>query len=214
VQGDDLRKLAQRKESDSQDAQVADGKLMILAVGRLVEKKGLDDALEALSLLARRGVSFTYRVIGDGPLLGELQAQVRRLHLEDQVEFAGAMPRPEVFREMGRCDVFFLPSREASSGDREGTPTVLIEAGALGIPCVATFHAGTPEIILDGKTGLLAAERDHERLADHLQSLAGDPALRQRLGDAARAHIDTEFELASQCARLETIYRKCLRAGS
>ena len=214
VRGDELRNLAQRGESASQGARVKGEKLEILAVGRLVEKKGLDDALEALGILARRGVPFTYRIIGDGPLMSDLQEQVRRLHLENHVEFAGAMPRREVFKEMGRCDVFFLPSREASSGDREGTPTVLIEAGALGIPCVATFHAGTPEIILDGKTGLLAAERDVEKLADHLQDLAGDAALRRRLGDAARTHIDSEFELDSQCAHLEIIYRQCLRAGS
>jgi glycosyltransferase involved in cell wall biosynthesis len=214
VQGDELRKLARSEPRDVPQEEDSGPKLVILAVCRLVEKKGLDDALDALSLLAQRDVSFTYRIIGDGPLLAALQAQVQRLHLEDHVEFAGAMPRRDVFREMGRCDLLFLPSRAASSGDREGTPTVLIEAGALGIPCVATVHAGTPEIILDGETGLLAAERDVKRMADHLQALAGEPALRRRLGEAARAHIDSDFELDSQCARLEKIYRACLGTTS
>jgi colanic acid/amylovoran biosynthesis glycosyltransferase len=214
VRGGELRTLAGCGLVRDRGERAADEPLNILAACRLVEKKGLDDALEALALLARRNVPFSYRIIGDGPLMPDLKNQARRLGLEEQVSFVGSMPRQDVIREMGSCDVFFLPSREAASGDREGTPTVLIEAGALGIPCVATFHAGTPEIILDGQTGLLAAERDVEQLATHLQSLAGDQNLCRRLGQAAQEHIDKDFELDSQCARLEAVYRSCLGSAS
>jgi glycosyltransferase involved in cell wall biosynthesis len=194
-------------------AETEPGIFRILAVGRLVEKKGLDDALAVAALLAQKDVRFRFRVVGEGPLRGALESQARALGLDSRVSFTGALPREAVFREMALCDVFFLPSRVASSGDREGTPTVLIEAGALGIPCVATRHAGTPEIVLDERTGLLADERDLRGLAERLERLARNAALRRELGEAARRHIEAEFELGSQCARLEAIYRRCLRNG-
>lgn len=187
----------------------ANGTFRILAVGRLVEKKGLDDALDAVALLHRRNVPFVFRIVGDGPLRTELGEQARRLGLSSRVEFRGSLSREDVFREMRWADVFFLPSRESRAGDREGTPTVLIEAGALGIPCLATRHAGTPEIVKDNESGLLNDERDVEGLAVSLEALARDPELRRRLGTGARRHIEAEFELESQCAVLEQVYRGC-----
>ncbi len=209
----ELRAALERAGGRREVVRDGDAELRLLAVGRLVEKKGLDDALEALAVLARRGVRYQFRIVGEGPLRGELESLTRRLGLNGQVEFAGALPREEVFREMAVCDAFFLPSRQAASGDREGTPTVLIEAGALGIPCVATRHAGTPEVVLDGVTGLLAAERDAAGLAAHLERLARDPTLRASLGEAARRHIEAEFEMEGQIRLLKDISRAALEAG-
>jgi len=211
VRIDELRRQVLRAGGGGDRLGTDEEGLRLLAVGRLVEKKGLDDALEAVALLVQHGVDFHFRIVGDGPLRGALESQAQDLGLVSRVEFTGSLPREAVFREMARCDVFFLPSRVAASGDREGTPTVLIEAGALGIPCVATIHAGTPEVVLDEQTGLLAEERDVGGLAERLERLARSEALRADLGAAARRHIEAEFELESQCARLESIYRRCLR---
>jgi glycosyltransferase involved in cell wall biosynthesis len=215
VRTDELRAAVGRQDRVGHAGAAGQGsELRLLAVGRLVEKKGLDDALAAIALLAGKGIRCRYRIVGEGPLRASLEAQARGLGLNGQVEFAGPLPRDQVFQEMAGCDAFFLPSRQATSGDREGTPTVLIEAGAMGIPCVATRHAGTPEVVLDGETGLLAEERDAAGLAAHLQRLALDAELRTRLGAAARRHIDAEFELVGQCRRLAAVYRRVLEAAA
>ncbi|MFQ5768159.1 MAG: glycosyltransferase [Acidobacteriota bacterium] len=210
VQGRKLREEASAARQEGGGGEDPASGLHLLAVARLVEKKGLDDALDALALVARRQIPFRFRIAGDGPLRSELESQAAVLGLRDRVEFLGALSRKAVFAEMGRTDLFFLPSRRAASGDREGTPTVLIEAGALGLPCVATLHAGTPEVVLHGETGLLAAERDVPALAEAVIRLARDRELRRRMGAAAMRHIEAGFELESQCARLESIYRRCL----
>ncbi len=209
VRGERLRWHVEEARRRQKGSPPAEGPLRVLTAARLVEKKGLDDALEALARLSQRGVAFTFRIVGDGPLRADLEARARTLGLAERVVFTGRLDREAVFAEMALADVFLLPSRTDASGDQEGTPTALIEACAVSIPCVSTFHAGIPEIILDGETGLLVPERDVAGLADRLERLARDPALRVRLGRAARARMDAEFDLDSQCARLESIYRRC-----
>jgi glycosyltransferase involved in cell wall biosynthesis len=209
VRGERLRRHVDEARRRQKGSPPAEGALRVLAAARLVEKKGLDDALEALARLSQRGVPFIFRIVGDGPLRTDLEARAAALGLADRVVFTGRLDREAVFTEMARADVFLLPSRTDASGDQEGTPTALIEACAVSIPCVSTLHAGIPEIILDGETGLLVPERDVAGLADRLERLAGDPELRARLGRAARARMDAEFDLDSQCARLESIYQRC-----
>lgn len=212
VRGERLRRRAEEVRRRAGPRR-ADAPIRVLGVGRLVEKKGFDDALAALALLARDGTGFEFRLAGDGPLRAELEAQVARLGLGPRTRFLGKIDREAVFDEMALADILLQPSRTAADGDAEGTPTVLMEAGALSLPSVATRHAGTAEVVIDEETGLLVAERDVRGLADRLARLVARPDDRARLGAAARRRIDAEFDLDGQCARLEEIYRGCLAAA-
>ncbi|HET6550510.1 MAG TPA: glycosyltransferase, partial [Solirubrobacter sp.] len=133
---------------------------VIAAVGRLVEKKGFDVLLDACALLARSGRRFRCELAGDGPLAGELRARA-----EGPVRFHGALPQREVRDLVAGAAVLAAPCVVASDGNRDGLPTVLLEAMALGTPCVATRVTGIPEAIRDGSTGLLVPERDAGALA-------------------------------------------------
>jgi len=103
-----------------------------------------------------------------------------------------------------------VPSRTARDGDQEGTPTVICEGSAATLPVVSTRHAGIPEQVDDGVTGLLADERDHETMAAHLVRLAADPALRVSMGLAGRAKMQREYSLAAHRSNLEAVYDELL----
>ncbi|MBA2442737.1 MAG: glycosyltransferase, partial [Rubrobacter sp.] len=126
----------------------------ILAVGRLVEKKGVGDLVEACALLARRGREFVCQIVGSGPLEEELRERIRRLGLEDRVELTGPRPQGELAGIVQDAAVFAAPCVVGSDGNRDGLPTVLLEAMALGTPCVSTDVTGIPEVLRDGETRL------------------------------------------------------------
>ena len=174
----------------------------IAFVGRLVEKKGLPDLLDAVALLRERGVAVPLDVVGAGPLEDALRAQVRVLELEDLATFHGPLPGDRVRQVLAAASVFAAPCVQASDGDRDGLPTVLLEAMAAGTPCVSTPVTGIPEAVLDGRTGLLVGERDPDALADAIARLLGDAVLRIRLATAARAHLEGCFDRRVQAAEL------------
>lgn len=178
----------------------------IVAVGRLVEKKGFADLVEACALLHRRGEQFTCEIIGDGPQRGDLEARIAALGLAGVVRLAGALPRPDVVRALQGAAVSALPCIVADDGDRDGLPTVLVEAMALGTPCVSTDVTGVPEVVRHGETGLCVAQRDPAVLAEALASLLGDTALRGRLAANARAMIEADFDVDCNAAQLRTLF--------
>jgi glycosyltransferase involved in cell wall biosynthesis len=174
----------------------------VVFVGRFVEKKGLDDLVEALALVGdlRPRVLF----VGAGPLEEPIRARAAGLGLD--ATFLGMRPPAEVARHLGESKILVSPSKKAPDGDCEGLPTTILEAAALGVPTVSTRHSGIPEAVLHGVTGLLGAEGDRVALADGMRRLLTDDALRSRLGDAARRHVQTHFDVAAQCRRLERLY--------
>lgn len=183
------------------------GPLRVLMVGREVEKKGFDDGIRACKALADRGIPTKLTLLGTG---GALQAPLRALASELALDVAWPDPATPVPEAMANADVLLVPSRVAANGDEEGTPTVIVEGGAARLPVVSTRHAGIPEQVDDGTTGLLAAERDVAGLADALAALAKDPARRAAMGEAARAKMQRECSLAAHRQRLEDIYRSIL----
>ncbi|GAB3208557.1 glycosyltransferase [Marinactinospora thermotolerans] len=178
---------------------------LIAAVGRLVEKKGFDVLLEACALLVARGVRFRCRIAGTGALAGELTALAERLGLAGTVEFTGPLPQPRVRELVGAAAVFAAPCVVGSDGNADGLPTVLLEAMALGTPCVSTDVTGIPEVVRDGETGLVVAQRDPAALADALAALLADPTLRVGLARAGRALVEREFDAAVQAGRLDAL---------
>jgi len=174
---------------------------VIAAVGRLVEKKGFQDLLEAAALLRDGGRSFRVDLVGVGQLEGALVAQIERLHLSEHVRMLGGLPQGEVVRIVGGATAFAAPCVVGADGNRDGLPTVLLEAMALGTPCVATPVTGIPEVLSDGVTGLLVPDRDPAALADALARLLDDADLRTSVAKAARDLIEAEFDTTRQ-ARL------------
>lgn len=179
-----------------------DGKLAVLTVGRFVEKKGTRDLILAFSLLCSRGWNAVLRIIGDGPLKREIAETVAHCGLEYRVEMLGYRDHASVLAELKRADVFALPSRTASDGDREGLPVSILEAAAMGLPVVSTVHTGIPEGVIDGKTGFLVSEGDVTQLAHRLEVLLRDGALREEFGMAGREHIMRSFDLECEMSKL------------
>jgi glycosyltransferase involved in cell wall biosynthesis len=184
------------------------GPPVILSVGRLIEKKGLGDVLAAAEILRRRGRSFRVEIIGAGPLKPALEAQVQRLALQDQVAFLGAQPQEAVRLAYQRATIFALPCVVTADGDRDGIPTVLLEAMASGVPVVSTSVSGIPEVIQSGHNGLLVAPHDPTMLADALGLLLADADLRDRLARAARSTIEAHFAIERNSRELVTLFQR------
>jgi glycosyltransferase involved in cell wall biosynthesis len=184
----------------------------ILAVGRLVEKKGFDQLIEACAVLRRRGVEFECTIVGeDGSAAGALRAQIERLGLAGTVCLHGAVTQDRL-REIYRgAHVFALPCQIMEDGDRDGFPNVLAEAMAMGVPVVSTAISGIPEMITDGVHGLLVEPRDPHALADALRRTLTDPALHAALARAGRARICERFDSRRTTLELRDLFATELR---
>jgi glycosyltransferase involved in cell wall biosynthesis len=178
----------------------------IVMVGRLVEKKGFEYALQAIAGQPEGGPPLRVSIAGDGPLRDRLATVAQDLGLQDRVTFLGALPHAEIKHLMSTADVVLAPSVVTPSGDRDSGIIVVKEAAASRVPSIGTYHGGIPEIIDDGTTGFLVAEHDVTALADRLRRILGDEVLRQRLGDAARAKMEREYDIVQRVAALEDIY--------
>ena len=174
----------------------------ILAVGRLVEKKGHETLLLAASLLRDRGLAFSLRFAGEGPEWSRLQRLVHELRLGDRVVFLGPLSESEVRAEYEQADVFALPCRKLANGDQDGLPNVILEAMAHGLPVVSTRLDGITEAIVDGDSGLLADQDDPAAFADHLGRLIEDVELRERIGEAGRNRVAASFERSASLPRV------------
>jgi glycosyltransferase involved in cell wall biosynthesis len=178
----------------------------------LVEKKGFPVFLDALALLAQRGRDFQADVVGGGPIEPALRAQIERLGLADRVRLAGPQPQERVRRYYDDADAFVLACLEAGDHDMDGTPIVLIEAMALGVPVISTPVSGNPELITDGTSGLLVTPGDAGALADAMEQLMDNPDLARRLAENARHAIESGFDLDSNIARLVAAIKKATQA--
>jgi glycosyltransferase involved in cell wall biosynthesis len=187
-------------------AREPDGLPLVLSVGRLVEKKGFPDLIEALAVLKERGVAFNALIVGEGPERQDLEAQVRRLGLDNRVELPGAVSQEALVEIYKEATVFALPCRILDDGDRDGLPNVLLEAMATGLPVVSTPVSGIPEVIRNGENGLLVGERDVTALAAALELLLSDAELRQRLGKNARGTVEAEMSADAMVRQLAGLF--------
>jgi colanic acid/amylovoran biosynthesis glycosyltransferase len=193
----DLRRLG-TPEADGREPDV------VLTVARLIEKKGLGDLVAACGILVGRRVPVRLEVVGDGPLRGELEAEARRKGVP--AAFRGALPNELVLDRYRRATIFCLPCVVAESGDRDGLPTSVLEAMALGLPVVTTSLNGLTEAVVHERTGLVVPSRDPASLADALERLLADPALRMRLAGGARAHVEEHFALDRNVVLLRSLF--------
>ena len=181
------------------------GPPLILSVGRLVPKKGFDDLIAACAALRDAGTDFRCRIVGEGPLRGELEACISLAGLSGIVTLEGAMTHAKLIALYGTADLFALAPRIAEDGDRDGIPNVLAEAMAIGVPVVSTSVSGIPELVRNDETGLLVSPRDPAALAQAMGALLADPARAARLAAAGRARLEGAFDLWTTTRKLHTL---------
>lgn len=188
----------------------ADRPQRIIAVGRLVEKKGFDVLIDACALMRDRGRHTECLIVGSGGQEAALAERITQHGLAPQVQLIGPRPQEAVIELIHNSAVFTAPCVIGQDGNRDGLPTVLIESMALGTPCVATDVTGIPELVRDGVTGLLVAQNDPVELADALERMLDDAVLRTSLATTARRVIERDFDITTNTAEL----RKLFTAGS
>jgi colanic acid/amylovoran biosynthesis glycosyltransferase len=184
------------------------GDIRLLTVGRLVEKKGVEFGLRAVAQLRHEYPNLSYTIVGDGPERDALTSLARELSLDRHVSFVGAKTRDTVAALMRDSLILLAPSVSARNGDEEGIPVVLMEALAAGLPVVSTTHAGIPELVSHGVSGLLASERDPEALADHVRFLITHPGERQSMALAGRRAVERGFDVDALNAQLLVQYQE------
>jgi colanic acid/amylovoran biosynthesis glycosyltransferase len=182
-------------------------RMRILTIGRLVEKKGIEFGLRAVAQLVGQGLPLRYEIVGDGPLRTSLEELACDLGIAGNVVFRGSLVQKEVRRAMQASDILLAPSVTDAEGDQEGIPVTIMEAMATGMPVVSSLHSGIPELVEDRVSGLLAAERDVEGLANAIASLCVSPERCQEMGVAARAKVVAEYNIDTLNLQLVQTYR-------
>lgn len=183
---------------------------LIVCIGTLQEKKGQRVLVKACEILRRKGVRFTCWLVGDGPDRGVVSDEVARRGLGSTVEIKGYLDHKRVKEVMRGAAVVCLPCTVARNGDTDGIPVVLMEAMALGRPCVSTPVSGVPELIEDGVDGLLVPPDDAPALANAIASLLKDQAACDRLGAAAREKILRCFDIRKNAAEAAALLHDCM----
>jgi glycosyltransferase involved in cell wall biosynthesis len=179
-----------------------EGPYALLSVGRLVPKKGYAGLIEALGHLPK-DLDWRFRHIGGGPLKDELQAEAQRLGIAERITWLGAKAQETVLEEYRGADLFILNSRIAEDGDRDGLPNVLMEAQSQRLAVLATNLAGIPELVIDGETGALVPPDDAAALAQAMERLLRDAALRDRMATAGYQRVRGLFAMDRGIADLE-----------
>ena len=172
----------------------------LLSVGRVVHQKGLDLAMRALGGLKQ--LTWEWRIAGDGPQMQILQSLAKELGIADRVQFLGWQSSEQLIESYKQANVFLFPSRH------EGMPNAMLEAMASGLPIIATCIAGSEELVLDDKTGYLVPSEDIESLQTALKKLLSDPARREQMGYASRAHAEANYSWESTARQYALLLEK------
>ena len=179
---------------------------LVLAVGRLIETKGFDDLIRACALLLRDDVPFRCQIVGKGELARNLCDLIGEFGLAGFVHLKEPPPREALVDVYSRASVLAAPSLVGSDGSLDGLPTGLIEAMTLGVPVVSTDVTGIPELVTDGRTGLVVPERDPAALAAAIRRILEDPELGANLARTARRLVEREFDLGANVAELRDLF--------
>jgi colanic acid/amylovoran biosynthesis glycosyltransferase len=193
--------------------------LRVLISGTFTEKKGIRYAIEALGAFQSL-VPVEITIIGDtGQARNQAEKEkiiqaIEAHGLRSKVRLLGYRPHSELFNEAYQHHIFLSPSVTASDGDTEGgAPVTIIEMAATGMPVVSTIHCDIPEVLEDGVSGLLAAERDVSGLVSRLMWLAEHPDLWQPMVHSARQRVVQQFNASIQARRLAALYGEVLGAS-
>ncbi|HWA87220.1 MAG TPA: glycosyltransferase [Opitutus sp.] len=186
--------------------------LRLVSVARLVEKKGLAHQLRIYAAAREAGVAFEARIVGDGPLRGELEGLAGRLGIAAAVTFTGHLPQHEVWSQLEWADALLHTGVIAPSGDRDGLPNVIPEAMAIGVVVITSPVAATTEAVLDGVTGVAASVEDPAAWVNAFKAIATDDRLTERLRGAARGWVEENFDAHRNAGRLLAHFQKAIAA--
>jgi colanic acid/amylovoran biosynthesis glycosyltransferase len=179
----------------------------LLFVGRFVEKKGLEYALQALAKI-RKNYSFKFKIIGGGKLEESLRSLASNLGLTKEIVWLGMQPHRRVIEEIQTCDILVHPSVTATNGDSEGgAPTIILEAQACGVPVISTTHADIPYITVPDDSALLSPERDVDSITDNFRQLFDNSEAWSRMGKKGREHVEKYHDVRKEVISLEGLYR-------
>lgn len=185
-------------------------KLRLICIGGLVPKKGHRHLIKACEILRERGIDFELLIIGDGSLLKSLKSLVAYLKLEDRIIFTGGLPNDEVIPFFTPDAILVQPSVYAPDGERDGMPTVIVEAMAMGTPVISTYVSGIPEVVKNQHNGLLVLPEDYNVLADAIVELSSDDYLRRRVAEKGKQTARELFDSAKWIPKIESLLRSSL----
>lgn len=186
--------------------------LRFLAVGRFVEKKGFADLIRAFARVKKQQKQAKLVLIGQGPCEKEYRKLIRKLDLDHDVRLLPWTDYRGIHERYMKSHIFCAPSCTDETGNQEGIPNTLKEAMATGMPVVATSHAGIPELVEHGVSGLLVPEKSVQELADAMNFLAEHPQHWESLGSSARKKIDRDFNLKKQLKKQKQFYDEVIRS--
>jgi glycosyltransferase involved in cell wall biosynthesis len=190
------------------------GRVRIISVGSLLEKKGHEYLIEACARLAQQGYAFQCLIVGMGPRQDALQARIDNYGLHDCVFLLGGKTQDEIRELYRKSDLFVLACVVARGGDRDGMPNVLLEAMSMQIPVITTAVTGIPELVRDRENGLLVPQRDALALAGAIEQLIKDQTLRRRLAKEGRQTVLSEFDIHKTADQLASTFHEIHRSHS
>ena len=180
---------------------------LIIAVGRLIRKKGFGDLIRTCALLNEHWKSFRCEIIGQGPLENELRRQIDELRLQNEVVLAGAKPQIQLRERLAAANIFVLPSVIDPDGGMDNLPTVIMEAMATGLPVVSTNVGGIPEMVIENETGFLVQPGDTATMANAIETLINDRSCAARLGHSGHERARALFSIEKNVRELLTLVK-------
>lgn len=184
--------------------------IRILTIARLLEKKGVEDGIRAVSKLSSKYDNFEYNIVGDGPLREQCDRLIAESRMGDTIHLLGWKDQEEVYDLIVNSHIFLCPSVTSTNGDQEGIPVSLMEAMEVGLPIISTRHSGIPELVKDSISGFLVPERDVDALAEKLIYLIEHPEIWPEMGRAGRAYVEANYDINKLNNRLVEIYQELL----
>ena len=204
--GVDMRKFAfsERKKKNNANIQ-------LLTVARLVKKKGVKYGIQAVAEVLKRYPGIEYKIVGDGPLMSALANLINALNINNNVKLIGWRNQDDIVKLMKDSDILLAPSVTTEEGDQEGIPVVLMEALALGLPVISTYHSGIPELVQDGISGCLVQERDVNALSEKLEHLIKCQELWAKMGRSGRDYVENYYNIDKLNEQLVGIFKELVR---
>jgi colanic acid/amylovoran biosynthesis glycosyltransferase len=175
---------------------------LILAIGRLIEKKGFGDLIRACHILKEQGTPFCCEIIGEGPLEAQLQRRIEEFKLASEIRLLGPKTQDEIAKHLANATVFVLPSVRDALGGMDNLPTVIMEAMASALPVISTPIGGIPEMIVENKTGLFVPPGNPDALARAIERVIVDLPLARQLGDGGRKRAEELFSIEENARAL------------
>jgi colanic acid/amylovoran biosynthesis glycosyltransferase len=205
--GIDMKKFSYKQRDNKTEG------LTIITVGRLHEKKGHRYLLQAFKKIHDRYPSIRLIIIGEGHERRKIKRLIASLKLNKYVQMKGLIAHNHLSELLYRADIFCLPSLTTKDGNQEGIPNAIKEAMATGLPIISTRHGGIPELVTDGKEGLLVSEKSVNGLVEKFKYLIENPTIRQEMGKKGREKVESNFDSAKQVRKLESMYSNLIRKG-